>query len=239
MSWSTRIRPVAVLAASALTAAALVAGLAGCTSGTKTTTTDLPPASQLLAASVVAVKDVKSVHFTLDVQGTVGDIAVHHADGVLTRSGDAKGTATVEQLGATVEVQFVVVGDKLYVKGPTGGFQQLPLSLASSVYDPSAILDPDRGMAKLLGSVSNARTEAKEQVGGKDAYRVAVTPAPGSMNALVPGLPDNVTGKIWLAADAKRPVKGEFTVPGSASDKGGTVTITFTDYDAPVTISAP
>ncbi len=234
MSWTSRTR-AAVMIASAV----LAAGLAGCSGDNKTTTSDLPAASQLLAASVVSVKDVKTVHFTLDVQGTVGDIAVHHADGVLTRAGEAKGTATVEQLGATVEVQFVVVGDKLYVKGPTGGFQQLPLSLASSVYDPSAILDPERGVAKLLGSVSGARTEAKEQVGGKDAYRVAVTTAPGTLNALVPGVGDNVTGKIWLAADSKRPLKGEFTVPGGASGKGGKITIAFTDYDAPVTISAP
>jgi lipoprotein LprG len=234
MSWTSRIRAAVMLAA-----AVLAVGLAGCTGGNKTTTSDLPAASQLLAASVVAVKDVKTVHFTLDVQGTVSDISVHHADGVLTRAGEAKGTATVEQLGAKVEVQFVVVGDKLYVKGPTGGFQQLPLSLASSVYDPSAILDPERGVAKLLGSASGARTEAKEQVSGKDAYRIAVTPAPGSLGTLVPGVGDNVTGKIWLAADSKRPLKGEFTVPGSASGKGGMITITFTDYDAPVTISAP
>jgi lipoprotein LprG len=237
MSWTSRTRPARTLAGAVLAAALLALGLAGCTSGNKAS--DLPPAAQLLAASVAAVKDVQTVHFTLDVQGKVGDIAVHHADGVLTRAGEAKGSATVEQFGATVEVQFVVVGDKLYVKGPTGGYQQLPLSLASSVYDPSAILDPQRGVAKLLGSVSNARTEAKEQVGGKDAYRVAVTPAPGTLGALVPGIGDNATGKIWLAADSKRPLKGEFTVPGSASDKGGTVTITFTDYDAPVTISAP
>jgi lipoprotein LprG len=48
-----------------------------------------------------------------------------------------------------------------------------------------------------------------------------------------------LTGKLWLAADSKRLLKGQFTVPANGSDKGGTVTITFTDYDAPVTISAP
>ena len=41
------------------------------------------------------------------------------------------GTATVEQFGATVSLEFVIVGDSLYLKGPTGGFQKLPLSLAS------------------------------------------------------------------------------------------------------------
>jgi|SRR6266536_1832896 lipoprotein LprG len=232
-----RTRRWAIFTLAALTAI----GLSACTKNPTSapSTAALPDGSQLLLASAAAMREVKTAHVTIDVQGTVGSIGLHHADGTLTRSGDAKGTATVEQLGATVEVEFVIVGGKVYLKGPTGGFQQVPAALASQVYDPSAILDADRGVAKLLTAVKSAKTEAKESVGGQDAYRVAVTPAPGSLDALIPGVGDQATGKLWIAADSKRLLKGVFTVPPSGSDKGGTITITFTDYDAPVTISAP
>lgn len=224
-------------AALAVTAVLL---LAGCTKNAPAgSTANLPDGGQLLVASAAAMKDVKSAHFTLDASGSPAGIPVHHADGSLTRDGNAKGAATLTQLGATVEVEFVIVDKKLYVKGPTGGFQEIPAALASTVYDPSAILDPDKGVSKLLGAIQNPKTEAKEQVGGQDTYRVAVTPAPGSLDSLVPGVGDKVTGKLWLAADTKRVVKGEFTIPPSDSDKGGTITITFSDYDAPVSISAP
>jgi lipoprotein LprG len=164
---------------------------------------------------------------------------VHHAEGSLTKDGAAKGTATIDELGATVEVQFIVVDKKLFLKGPTGGFQEIPSAMAASVYDPSAILDPDRGVSKLLTVIKDAHTEAKESVNGQDAYRIAVKPAPGSLDTLIPGIGDNVTGKLWIAADSKRVVKAEFTVPANGSDKGGTITLTFSDYDAPVSISAP
>jgi lipoprotein LprG len=218
---------------------AVATGLVACTAK-KNETAALPPASDLLTASAAAMRDVKTTHFAIDVQGTVAGIALHRAEGTLTRAGEAKGTATVEQAGSPLEFEFVIVGTTLYIKGATGGFQQLPLAVASTTYDPSAILDPDRGVAKLLGaSVAGARTEAREQAGGQDAYRVAVSAKRESLEGLIPGVGDGVTGKLWLAVDSKRLLKGVFTLPASGSDKGSTVTITFTDYDKPVTISAP
>jgi lipoprotein LprG len=215
-----------------------VVALTACTSHSVSGTA-LPDGGQLLLASANAMRDVKTAHFTLDVQGSPAGLTVHHAEGSLTKEGAAKGTATIDELGATVEVEFVVVDRKVYLKGPTGGFQEIPSTMAASVYDPSAILDPDRGVSKLLTVLKDAHTEAKESVAGQDAYRVAVTPTPGSLDALIPGVGDKVTGKLWIAADSKRLVKAVFTVPATGSDKGGVITLTFSDYDAPVSISAP
>jgi lipoprotein LprG len=199
----------------------------------------LPAASELLTGAAGAMREVKTAHFTIDAKGSISGLALHHADGKLTREGEALGTATLDQAGVTVEVEFVIVGDKLYLKGPTGGFQQLPLALASSVYDPSAILDPDRGVVKLLSTARDARTEAKEPVDGQDAYRVAFGPDAQTMQTLIPGVGAQATAKVWLAAGSKRLLKGTFTLPATSSNSGGTVTIGFTDYDAPVTINAP
>jgi lipoprotein LprG len=127
----------------------------------------------------------------------------------------------------------VIVGDKLYLKGPTGGYQTLPLTLAASVYDPSAILDPNRGIAKVLGTATGATTEASEPVDGKDAWRVAVTTTGTDLAGLIPGLTGSIPAKLWIAGADKRLLKAAFTLTG------GTATVTFKEFDAPVTISAP
>ena len=82
-------------------------------------------------------------------------MTVQSAKGDLTAAGDAQGTATIIQFGQLIEVEFVLAGGELYIKGVTGGFTQVPAALAGSVYDPSAILDPDQGVAKVLSSVQS------------------------------------------------------------------------------------
>jgi len=216
----------------------VVVGLAGCTRK-NTPSEQLPAADGLLKAAAADMKQVKTVKFDIDAEGTVAGLALRGADGVLVREGDAQGRAQVEQFGTLVELQFIVKGDKMYIKGPTGGYQELPLALASNVYDPSAILDPDRGVAKLLETATEGRTEAREQVNGVDAYRVTAKLDPLVVGTIVPGVTGDITGQLWIAAGQPRLLRTSFTVPGSGGSPGGKVTITLSDFDAPVTISAP
>jgi lipoprotein LprG len=202
-------------------------------------TANLPAGDALLKDSAAAMHDIKTAQFLITADGAVAGLNLHKAEGTLTREGSAKGTAEIDQAGQPVEVSFVIVGDKLYLKGPTGGYQTLPLALAATVYDPSAILDPDRGIAKVLSTATGAKTEASEAVDGKAAYRVAVNVNGGDLSTIVPGASGTVPGKVWVAAADKRLLKATFTLPDSGGAKGGTVTVTFTDYDAPVSISAP
>lgn len=220
----------------ALTLAGL-AGLVACTGNSNQTS--LPAGDTLLKDSAAAMRDVKTVRFAIESDGTVAGLALRRAGGQLTREGDAKGTAQVQQFGANVELDFVVIGDTIHLKGPTGGWQKVPLALASSVYDPSAILDPERGIAKVLGTASEGRTEAREKIDGVDTYRVAAKLAAADLDTIVPGATDGVTGQLWVAADNKRLVRAKFTLPGSGEAKGATVTVTFSEFDAPVSISAP
>jgi lipoprotein LprG len=219
--------------------ALLAVAATGCGSKKHTPAGSLPPAAQLLTESGNAMRDVQTVHVTIDAQGSLNGLTLHHADGKLTKDGKAQGTATADQLGQTIEFQFVIIGTDLYLKGPTGGFQKLPLALASTVYDPTAILDPGRGVVKLLSNTRDARTEAKEKVDGHDAYRVAFTPTGDALGSLIPGFGTGATAKVWIAADSKRLLKATFSKPATSSDKGTTATILFTEYDAPVTINAP
>ncbi|MDY7083644.1 MAG: LppX_LprAFG lipoprotein [Actinomycetota bacterium] len=227
-----RLRPVLVLSTALL---ALVA----CSPDKKVSSEDkapavtLPDGGQLVKESAQAMREIKTTQFLIDAGGEIAGLSLRRAEGTLTKEGKAKGTAQLEQSGAPVELEFVIVGDKIHLKGPTGGFQALPLTLAASVYDPSAILDPERGIAKVLGTATGATTEAKEQVDGKDAWRVAATSTGPDLKGLIPGITGSVPAELWIAEAGKRLLKSTFTLPG------GTVTVTFKAFDAPVTISAP
>ena len=231
----SRLRPLLAL----LT---VLVALASCTPDKAKTTAaadTLPAGDTLLKDSAAAMRDIKTAQFLITADGAIAGLSLRRAEGTLTKEGNAKGTAQIDQSGANVELSFVIVGDKIYLKGPTGGYQALPLTLAASVYDPSAILDADRGIAKVLSTATDAKTEASESVDGTAAWRVAATMAGTDLAAVVPGTTGNVPGKAWISTADKRLLKATFTLPDSGDAKGGTVTVTFKEFDAPVTISAP
>ncbi|MDG4830246.1 LppX_LprAFG lipoprotein [Solwaraspora sp. WMMD1047] len=230
-------RPLAFASALVL----LLAGLVGCTerdtpadAGAGAAADQLPAAAELLAAAGTELAAVKTARFSIDTEGAVDLLGIRGASGVITSTGDAEGEARLDQGGNVVELSFVIKGQTLHVKGLTGGWQQVPLSLAASVYDPSAMLTPDRGVAHLVRTASGT-TEARETVDGAPSYRISGTLNGAALAALVPGVTDDVTGTLWIGVD--RPVlhRASFPAPGQS----GTVTVTFSDFDAPVTIREP
>lgn len=241
----TQSRPGPLVAGVAALAAVLVA-LAGCTGkpdhkggGAASADADLPVAEELLKASSAAMAEIKTAKFLITADGTIAGVALKRADGVLTKEGSAQGTAQVEQMGTTADLAFTVVGQTMWLKGPTGGYQQIPLALAASVYDPSAILDPSRGIAKVIGTATEGKTEAADTVDGQGAYRVSAKFPAENLSKVVPGVTGSVPGRLWIAKDSKRLLKAAFDLPAVGDAKGGTVTVTFTEFDAAVTITPP
>jgi lipoprotein LprG len=213
--------------------------LTGCSKKNNTKPSELPAGAQLMADGAKAMGEVKTVHFTIAVSGKINGVSIQGAEGDLTREGSAKGTAKLEQFGLVVETAFILIDQSLYVKGPTGGYQKLPLAMVATIYDPSAILDPERGAPRLLKTAKNPQTVGKEQVNGADAYKVTFEPDASALAALIPNNATGVTGVAWLDVKTKRIAKAEFKFPASNGNPEGTVTVNFTNYDAPVSISAP
>src|SRR6476646_6194418 len=119
---------------------ALVAGLAGCDKKSNDNTPTLPDGTTLVSASADAMRQVKNAHVTITVDGTIANLPLKKADGVITQTGDAQGTIQLVQFGSLVELDFVIVSKTVYLKGLTGaGWQQVPLATAATFYDPSAI----------------------------------------------------------------------------------------------------
>ena len=215
----------------ALLAALVIALITSCDNGQGA---DLPDGARLLADSATAMRTVTSARFNVDVQGNAPEIPFQSAQGQLTREGSVKGTVNRNQGGQIVELEVVVVDEQLYLRGATGPFLKLPASNLSGIYDPRLILDPDRGIAAVLASATDASTEAREQAAGVDSYRVEANFPAQPLGALLPGPQDEPkTGTVWIAAQDFRLVQARFP----ASD--GTITVRFSEYDAPAEITAP
>lgn len=191
-------------------------------------------AAQTLRRSSTAMANVKSVGFTMESEGKP-PISVHGGDLKLLRDGDAQGTLTMQQSGLDVEMKVVASGSSVYLDAGTGGWQKLPRALAAMRYDPSAVLDPDRGIAKLLGSLRAPKPEAVEKVNGREAYRVAATLPKDQVSGLIPGVDTDIAGKLWVSKADNRLVK----VRGVFPEGKGAVVISFNEFDVPYKISAP
>ena len=220
----------------------VVFGAAACTGGNAGTGEpgSLPDASGLLRESAQAMSELNTVSFALAVDGTVPGVAIRTAEGKLTKDGNVKGKAQLDQGSGTSEIEFVIVGGTLYLKGPTGGFQRLPASFAATVYDPSKILDRNAGLPALLAGASNARTEATEDIDGKQAYRIAVTVPRDKLTVLLPGVASDLNGQLWVATnDPKWLLKAKMDVPAQSGGTPAGVTMTLSDFNDPVTITPP
>lgn len=217
--------PRRLLRLHALLAALFIALLTSCGSSGP-----LPPATQLLSDSSNAMKTVTSTKANLDVDGTVPGIPIKSAQGVLKKDGSAKGTVSLDMGAQPFELDFVIIGKDLYLKGPTGGFRKLSAALP---YDPTLILDPNRGVPHVLASGTDAETEGREQVNGVDSYRVQTKFPQAAIGKLVPGYDPNSDSQIWIAASGFRVTQAEFPTTD------GKITLRLSDYDAPVSITPP
>jgi lipoprotein LprG len=221
--------------------AAVAVTLSACSKKKDSTTNTgpLPAAADVMSQASTAMSTVDSVHFGLAVNGSLPNLPISKANGDLLKSGDAKGTATAQLLGSNVETKFIIIGQDAYIS-VVGGYQKQPLAALTSIFDPSAILDPNRGIAKLLSTAKDPKVLAQETVNGKSAYKVSFTPDPTAVGALVPGAPADTACVVWIDASTHQVVRGQFTVPAAANaGKEASVTIDFSNYNAPVSISAP
>lgn len=199
---------------------------------------DLPDGKTLLQEAAASTADIKSAHFTLAVNGEIPGLSVKSAEGDLTREGSdggaAKGTVSMDLMGSLFEGEFVLVDNSLFVKGPTGGYTELPATMVRSLYDPAAILDPDKGIANVLKNVTDPRTEGTEDVDGVSTYKVTGKVTKDVVSSLVPGVDSDVDITFWLRQDdGHQPVKASVKAPK------GTVDVTLSDVDKQVEITAP
>jgi lipoprotein LprG len=210
--------------------------LAGCSSsGSEKSDTPLPDAASLLTESAATTKTETSTHLVLTTSGDKPVIKIKELTGDLTKTPAiaAKGTAKLDFGGQSVEGNFVVVDGDLYAD-LLGGMQNF--GKATDIYDPSIILDPEKGLSNLLANIKDAKSEGRDTVDGVESIRITGTLGQEAINTFAASKIDAaVPAKVWIAEGGKH----ELSRISIDTSPGNTIQMTLSDWGKPVSVVKP
>jgi hypothetical protein len=218
---------------------------------------------EILTKSILTIKDMKTLHLRADASG---ELKLDLSGSGKPASIDLKDTtaeADVDIPAKKVHLSFsssvlpgltgdiIVLDQDTYTKvsllGPkytrsTTTSAGPGASAAATAADPQKIMD---ALNQFLDTPGIAPTkQADEKCGDKDCYHVSMNLTSEQLNGAVGGAlgtsaPSGAgTIDVWVQKADLRPAK--LTLAADGGDQGNvTVTITFTNYDAPVTINPP
>jgi lipoprotein LprG len=219
----------------AVTAAALVAG---CSSGETTSdAASLPDGAGLLQQSSATTKGLQSGHLDIGVTGEIAGLPVKKLTGDLTNvpATAVTGDATITMGGSAADVGLVVIDSVLYVALTPNNW--IDMGPAADIYDPSTILNPDLGLANMLSSFSDAKSESTEKINDVDTVKVTGQVSADGVNKLIPAL--KVTGPVpgtaWIEKDGDHNLVQAEIEPTA----GATIKMTLSDWNKPVTVTKP
>jgi len=217
---------------------ATIALIAGCSSKSQDSSKALPDAATLLKESSETTKSQSSVHLKLAVQGTIQDLPIETLEGDLTNKPAvaAQGTANILFLGQRLEgVDFVVADGNLFGAITKGSFQDF--GPAADIYDVSALLNPDTGLANLVANFTDAKADGRETINGVDAVRITGTASADAVNKIAPSLKATgpVPGTAWIREDGNH----ELVQAKLEPTPGNTITITSSNWGESVSVTKP
>jgi lipoprotein LprG len=214
-----------------------IALVAGCSSKSQDSSKALPDAATLLKQSSETTKSESSVHMKLAVQGEIKELPIESLEGDLTTKPavGAQGTANIVFLGQRLEgVDFAVVDGTLFAALTKGSFQDL--GPAADIYDVSAILNPDTGLANVLANFTDPKADGRETLNGVDTVRVTGMVSADAVNKIVPiAATAPVPGTAWIREDDNH----ELIQAKLEPTPGTGITMSCSDWGKPVTVSKP
>ena len=199
----------------------------------------LPDAATLLKESSETTRNLQSVHLQLTVTGEIPELPIESLSGDLTNTPAvaAQGKANIIFLGQRLEgVDFVVADGILYGAITSGGgFQDF--GPAADIYDVSAILNPDTGLANVLANFSDPKADGRETVSGVETVRVTGNVSADAVNKIAPqiGATGPVPGTAWIREDGNHDLVQAKLEPSP----GNSVTMTLSEWGKPVTVTKP
>ncbi|MDQ4148887.1 MAG: LppX_LprAFG lipoprotein [Actinomycetota bacterium] len=185
------------------------------------------------------MSNLSSVRFSLDVEGTIAGFQLREASGIVTREGDVSAIAKVNTAGQLVEYEVIVADGITYLRGPTGGFSEVPQEFASRFYDPRRLLD-EAAIGRTMREARNARTEALENVNGQPAYRIRAdfdTSLVQGLSLVAPNQ-QSVRATVWLERESSRLVRARLPFENSRGEET-VLTVNLSNYNEPAVIEAP
>ncbi len=233
-------RPKSRMSISVLSAIAAlgtaVALVAGCSSGSNSSET-LPDAAGLLQQSSQTTKNLKSGHLDITVNGTIEGLPIKKLTGDLTNvpATAVQGNATITMAGSDVDAGLVVIDNTLYASLSPDSW--LDLGPAADIYDPSVLLNPDNGLANMIASFTDPKSESTEEIAGVQTVKVTGKVSAEAVNKLIPQLKvtDAVPGTAWIEKDGDHNLVQAQIDPSS----GNSIQLTLSNWNKPVTVTKP
>ncbi|NIH85293.1 LppX_LprAFG lipoprotein [Amycolatopsis granulosa] len=197
----------------------------------------LPDGRALVDAAGVSLDGVRSVRFDFSVSSTVPGLDIREVKGLASKDGGPHGTAIgqadVQASVERFELDYVLAGETLFLTDRKGRQSQVPVP---ADYNPATLLDPGRGLPKLLAEATGLKTETKEDVLGVEAYRVTGKLARDVISGVVPGIQADVDVKFWVTqAEPRNLVRVWIQVPPRQPNEGATqLELALSDQNVPV-----
>ncbi|MEV7553809.1 LppX_LprAFG lipoprotein [Amycolatopsis sp. NPDC089917] len=160
----------------------------------------LPPAQELVSAAADSLVSLRSVRFTLGVNGVVSGLPVRGLDGEVSLEGDAVGNADLQDDTGRMKVKYRLSGSEITLSGPDGE-RVIP---ASAAYTPRAMLGADGGLRRLLTGATDLRGERFERVQDTDSVRIGAKVPAAVIGGIVPEIKSDVVVKLWISKDEPR-----------------------------------
>lgn len=230
------VRPIALVLATALLAAACSSGSTESTA--PATTTTLPAAEEILAEAAVTMEAVETLRYEIELSGapiTLLGVELRSARGQYLAPESSQAVLEAAIGGLTIELATIAVGGTSWLTNPlTGAWDEYT---GSRAFNPAMIFDPELGWRPLLTTdLSGARLE--EPVTG-DSYVVTGTAAGARVEVLTAGLVDSQPVDMRFEIDRESAVvtKMEFSTVGEAGETLWVLDLS--EFDEPVAISPP
>jgi len=197
----------------------------------------LPDAATLLKDSNTATRALKSIHLDLTVEGEIKNFPIKTLSGDLAQAPAvaAQGNTKLTFQGSDVDAKFVVIDSNLYVA--LSGDSFIDKGPAADVYDISAILNPDKGLANVLANFSDPKSESTETINGIETVKVTGQVSAEAVNSIAPPIAATgpIPGTAWIEKDGQHRLVQAKLQPSD----GTSVQMTLSDWDKPVTVTKP
>lgn len=225
-----------------LVLALVVALTAGCSlisrfTGDEDTGGPLPEPAPLLQQGAQATRNLSSVHLDIEVTGQIKELPIKTLSGELTNKPAvaAKGTANLIVAGSDAEVDFVVIDGTLFAALTPNKW--IDFGPAAEIYDVSAILNPDTGLANVLANFIDPKSDGRETIDGVKTIRITGDVTLDAVNKIAPqlGATGPVAGTAWIREDGNHDLVRAKLQPTESNS----LQMTLSNWDAPVTVTKP
>lgn len=191
----------------------------------------------MLTDSNTTTRALKSIHLELTVDGEIKNFPIKTLSGDLTQAPAvaAQGNTNLTFQGSAVDAKFVVIDANLYVA--LSGDSFIDMGPAADVYDISAILSPDKGLANVLANFSDPKSEGTETINGVETVKVTGQVSADAVNKIAPPIAATgpVPGTAWIEKDGQHRLVQAKLQPSD----GNSVQMTLSDWDKSVTVTKP